>query len=79
VAQPRSERHLAFGRALREVREQRGLSQDKLALECGLDRTYVSGVERGERNPSLGSIFKLVDELNVSLADLFRRMEELAR
>lgn len=56
---------LRFGRRLRELRKKKGLSQEDLALEAELDRTYVSGVERGERNISLLNIIKLAGALRV--------------
>ena len=59
-----------FGKKLREVRQQKGISQEKLAELAGLHRTYVSSVERGERNISLVNIEKLASALNVSLAKL---------
>jgi transcriptional regulator with XRE-family HTH domain len=59
-----------FGRKLREVRLQHGVSQEKLAELAGLHRTYVSSVERGERNISLVNIEKLALALHVSLAGL---------
>ena len=76
---PRSARHLAFGEALREVRTAQGLSQEQLAVDAGLDRTYVSGIERGERNPSLTNLYRLADALDVRLSDLARRSERLER
>jgi transcriptional regulator with XRE-family HTH domain len=75
VAEPRSHRHAAWGRAIRELRGERGLSQERLALEAGLDRTYVSGIERGERNPSLGNLLKLGDVLGVGLSEIAARAE----
>lgn len=77
VAEPRSPAHLAYGRALREVRLKRGISQERLAHLSGLDRTYVSGIERGERNPSLTNILKLVDALDISLSELANKAKEL--
>ena len=62
----------AFGERVRMLRRERGWSQEDLAARCGLDRTYVGGVERGERNIGLLNIRKLADALNVSIADLFR-------
>ena len=47
-----------FGARLKSIRQQRGLSQEALALTCELDRTYIGGVERGERNISLINIQK---------------------
>ena len=75
--QPRSERHAAFGLAVRELRRQRGLSQERLALDAGLDRTYMGGIERGERNPSLTNVFKIADALGVPAAALHVEAERL--
>lgn len=63
--------HAAFGQAIRDARRRQGVSQEGLALMCGLDRTYVSGIERGVRNPSLKNILKLADALNTSPSRLF--------
>jgi transcriptional regulator with XRE-family HTH domain len=60
----------AFGARLRELRLARGISQEALADEAGLDRTYVSGCERGRRNVSLKNIHKLAAALHVKPADL---------
>jgi transcriptional regulator with XRE-family HTH domain len=56
----------AFGRLLKELREKRGLSQSQLALESELDQTFVSLLERGQRQPSLVSLFALCDALDVA-------------
>lgn len=72
----RSPEHAAFGEAIRGIRKQRGVSQESLALKCGLDRTYVSGIERGMRNPSLTNILKIASALQVSPAELFARAQE---
>ena len=61
----------AFGRAIRHIREQKGISQEELALRCGLHRTYISDVERGERNIGLINIAAIAHGLNVSLVELF--------
>ena len=55
---------------LREIRKQSNLSQEKLAAEAGLDRTYVSGCERGVRNISLANIVKLAAALGVQPSEL---------
>lgn len=60
-----------FGRRVRELRKKKGLSQEALALEAGLDRSYIGGVERGERNISLVSIYKITTALGVQVAELF--------
>lgn len=62
---------LEFGRRVRWFRKRQGLSQETLALACGLDRTYIGSVERGERNLSLINIYKIADALGVSAGELF--------
>ena len=59
-----------FGKRLREVREEAGISQERLAELAGLHRTYVSSVERGKNNISLVNIERLALALGVSLRDL---------
>lgn len=61
----------AFGESVRRARHARGWSQERLAAESGLDRTYISGVERGVRNPSLLSQERIALALGLSLRDLF--------
>jgi transcriptional regulator with XRE-family HTH domain len=60
-----------FGERVRELRKQKGFSQESLALACGLDRTYIGGVERGERNISLINIYKIAEALRVNAGELF--------
>jgi len=60
-----------FGERVRALRKQKGLSQESLALACGLDRTYIGGVERGERNLSLLNIYKIAGALGVEAKELF--------
>jgi transcriptional regulator with XRE-family HTH domain len=60
-----------FGTKLREIRTEKHVSQEELAFIAGLDRTYVSGVERGVRNISLKNIYKLAIALNVEPALFF--------
>jgi transcriptional regulator with XRE-family HTH domain len=67
----RSPAHAAFGRTIRAIRNRRGVSQESLALQCGLDRTYISGIERGMRNPSLTNILKIAAALDARPAELF--------
>ena len=57
---------LEFGARIRAIRQQKGLSQEALALACGLDRTYIGGVERGERNISLVNIYRIAAALGIS-------------
>jgi transcriptional regulator with XRE-family HTH domain len=60
-----------FGNAVRKARTAAGLTQEDLADRSGLDRSYIGGVERGERNPTLSVIEKIADGLGISLAELF--------
>jgi transcriptional regulator with XRE-family HTH domain len=60
-----------FGQRVRELRLKAGLSQEAFADKCGLDRTYVGGIERGERNLSLKNIYRIADALGVSPKELF--------
>lgn len=61
----------SFGQAVRALRVANGLTQEELADRAGLDRSYIGGVERGERNPSLSVIEKIAEGLGVTLAELF--------
>jgi len=63
---------LRFGKAVRNRRQKLGVSQEEFADVCGLDRTYIGGIERGERNVSLVNIEKIARALRVSLSELFR-------
>lgn len=63
----------ALGEAVRNARLERGVSQEKLAFESGLDRTFISAIERGVRNPSVLSLCALADALELDAGDLFRR------
>lgn len=64
----------AFGRLLKELREERSLSQSQLALESELDQTFVSLLERGQRQPSLISLFALCDALGIDPDVVVRRL-----
>jgi transcriptional regulator with XRE-family HTH domain len=63
---------IRFGRALRRRRQKLGVSQEAFADMCQLDRTYIGGIERGERNVELVNIEKIVKSLRHSVAQLFR-------
>jgi len=60
-----------FGERVRQLRKEKGLSQEALAQACDLDRSYIGGVERGERNVSLVNIQKIAMALGVSARELF--------
>ena len=62
-----------FGRNVREWRKRRGLSQEELALETGMKRSYVSDVERGTRNPSVKALERLARALQVDPVELVKR------
>lgn len=73
----RSPTHAAFGQAIRELREERGISQEAFALKSGIDRSHYGGMERGERNPSLTSIIKIADALDVPPSEIHTRAEHI--
>lgn len=62
---------VGFGLHLKKLRLERGLSQERLGMIAELDRTYISGIERGVRNVSLTNIFRIAQALNVPAAELF--------
>ena len=66
---------LVLGNAIKQKRSALGISQEELAARAGLHRTYVSEVERGERNPSITSVEKLAHALDISITSLFERTE----
>lgn len=74
---PRSCAHAAFGRAIRELREARGISQEAFALKCGIDRSHYGGMERGERNPSLSSVLKVAEMLGVPPSEIHALAEQI--
>ena len=65
---------IRFGRAVRSRRQKLGVSQEEFADMCGLDRTYVGGIERGERNLALVNIEKIARTFRISLSELFREV-----
>jgi transcriptional regulator with XRE-family HTH domain len=65
-----------FGQVLKELRNENGLSQQQLAFDSELDRTYISLLERGLRLPTLGTIFKIAEVLKLSPSDMVTRVEK---
>lgn len=61
---------LVFGQVLKSLREERGISQQDLAFDADIDRTYVSMLERGIRQPSLQVVFDIAGALNMAPEDL---------
>ena len=59
-----------FGKRVRKLRSDQGYSQDTFAYECGLDRTYIGGIERGERNLALRNIERIAEALGISISEL---------
>lgn len=59
------------GKRIKYLRNQMGISQEKLALKAGIDRTYLAGIENAKRNATLTSIEKIVNALEISLSDFF--------
>ena len=73
----RSQSHAAFGRAVREQRDAAGISQEELAYRSGMHRTYIGGIERGERNLSYTNLLRLARALGVRPSELLARAEAL--
>jgi transcriptional regulator with XRE-family HTH domain len=65
-----------LGANVRRLRKETGLSQESFANEFGVDRTYVSGIERGVRNPTVSIVARLADALGVDVQDLFDPIAE---
>jgi transcriptional regulator with XRE-family HTH domain len=68
---------VAFGRVLRRIRESRSLSQEELAARSGYHRTYIGQLERGEKSPSLRTLFALGGTLSVSPAEMIARLQRV--
>jgi transcriptional regulator with XRE-family HTH domain len=64
-----------FGNRVRELRRATGASQEEFAFRCDLDRTYISGIERGRRNVSLRNLVTIAQALDVTLSQLFDGLE----
>lgn len=69
----------ALGQAVRRNRQKTGLSQEQFAFEVELDRTYVSGIERGVRNPTVATLLRLTKALGVAPSALLRAAEKAAK
>jgi transcriptional regulator with XRE-family HTH domain len=65
----------ALGFLVRKQREKLNISQEELATRSDLDRTYISGIERGVRNPSLTAILSLANGLGINTSDLLENLE----
>lgn len=67
--------HKAFGRAVKAARDEKGLTQAALAKKSGLHVSYLSGVETGQRNPSLTALSQIAQALGLKLSELVARAE----
>lgn len=65
---------VGVGQAIRELRTQAGLSQEALAHEAGIDRSYIGGIERGEHNMTLINLLRISRCLKISVSELLRRV-----
>lgn len=65
----------ALGRAIREVRVERGFTQESFAAHAGMDRSYYGAIERGEFNVTLSTIYKIADGLGVGAGELLDRVQ----
>ncbi len=65
----------AFGKVLREIRQEQSLSQEELGFKSGYHRTYISLLERGRKSPSLNTVFQLAAALRVSPSEILQRTE----
>ncbi len=63
-----------LGKRIRELREQKGLSQEAFGFQADLHRNYIGGIERGERNVAVLNLKKIAQALNVSLEELFEKI-----
>jgi transcriptional regulator with XRE-family HTH domain len=68
-----------FGQRVRKLRLARKVSQEQLAFKASMHRTYLGGIERGERNPSLKNIAAIADALGITLSELFSFEDQESR
>lgn len=66
---------IRFGHYLRRLRKAKGFSQESFADHCGFDRTYIGGIERGERNVSLRNIEVIARALNMTISEFMQGVE----
>ena len=65
------------GITIRELRKEKGISQENFAYESGIDRRYMSDIENGKRNISLDILERVSDKLEIKISDFFLRVEEM--
>jgi transcriptional regulator with XRE-family HTH domain len=71
---PKNKILLTFGERVREIRREKGLSQEELSFKAGLHRTYIGMIERAEKNITLLNIEKMANALEVNINDLFKQL-----
>lgn len=64
-----------FGKVIRELRKEKGLSQEAFADLAGIDRSYMGHIERGEKNVTLTKIYQICDALGLSVSEVFSRIK----
>lgn len=69
---------IKIGRTIRELRKEKGFSQESFASEVGLDRTYMGSVERGERNIATLNLIRIAKTLKVEIGELFPAAKSLS-
>lgn len=65
-----------FGKVLRDLREESGKTQEAFALDCSLDRTYISKIERGESSATISTLLAISDSLDMPLSEVIIRFEK---
>jgi transcriptional regulator with XRE-family HTH domain len=76
---PVKQRHqilVVFGEAVRRLRKERGFSQEAFGDACGIDRSYMGGIERGEHNLALVNIMKIVNTLGLKPSEFFAALDD---
>jgi transcriptional regulator with XRE-family HTH domain len=68
-----------FGESLKNYRKERNISQEELAFKAELDRTYISGLECGKRNPTLKILVRIANALNMKPSELLINLHSIAR
>jgi transcriptional regulator with XRE-family HTH domain len=63
-----------LGKRILKARTDRGMSQEKLATDSGIDRSHMGFIEQGRRKPTLSTLFKIAKSLNLSLEELFKNL-----
>ncbi len=66
-----------FGRVLRRLRNERHLSQEALAFESGVDRTFISHMEQGKHQPTITTIYRLARALSISVVELMAAVDKV--